>query len=430
MSLADIVAVTITATTAAPTREGFGTPLIASYHSEWVGRVREYTSLAGLVSDGFATDSATYLIAAAVLAQNPKVKSFKVGRRALAPTHIVELAVNDATEGLVYSGKINGVAFSYTVPAAQSTTQVATALEAVIDPLGTWTSVPSTNKVTVTSATPGERLVFSELNRELGYRDATTDPGLATDLNAILLADSSWYGLLIDGNSEAEIAAAALWTETQKKIFVATTSDTLVKDAGSTTDIGADLDTAAYARTGLIYSESPYAGAALLGDRLPDDPGTDTWAFKTLATIPYSNLNPTEVAALDAKHVNHYTRIAGINITRKGWSSAGEYMDITRSIDWLSARIQERIYAILVNSRKLPYTDRGVDVIRAEIMAQLDIAIGLGMLAATPAPTVTAPKVADVDPIDRANRLLPDVTFTAQLAGAIHQLEITGTLQV
>jgi hypothetical protein len=41
---------------------------------------------------------------------------------------------------------------------------------------------------------------------------------------------------------------------------------------------------------------------------------------------------------------------------------------------------------------------------------------------------VTAPKVADIDPADRAARLLPDVQFSATLASAIHAVEITGSL--
>jgi hypothetical protein len=41
-----------------------------------------------------------------------------------------------------------------------------------------------------------------------------------------------------------------------------------------------------------------------------------------------------------------------------------------------------------------------------------------------------APKVKDVSSADRANRVLPDVTFSATLAGAIHAVEILGTISV
>ena len=60
MSLTDIVDVTITAQTAAPSRVGFGVPLVMAYHTHFVERVRNYTGLAGMIADGFtATEDAT-----------------------------------------------------------------------------------------------------------------------------------------------------------------------------------------------------------------------------------------------------------------------------------------------------------------------------------------------------------------------------------
>jgi hypothetical protein len=429
MSLADIVDVQITATTATADRAGFGVPLIAAHHTQYADRVRTYTNLQGLVDDGFVTTSPTYLLAAALLSQNPRPKTFKVGRRALAPAHAYELTVTDATQGRVYTVTINGVAVTYTVGAAETPTTVATALELLIDAAGAWSSTSATSVITVSNV-GGAALTFSGLNAELKLRETTADPGIATDLTAINAADADWYALLIDSNGEAEILAAAAWIEAQEKIFIASTADTLVTDAGTTTDVASDLETAAYARTALLYSVFPQAAAAWAGKLLPTDPGSETWAFKTLATVPYSSLTASQVTALDNKSANHYTRIAGNNLVRKGKVSAGEYIDVVRFRDWLKARIQERILNVLMNAAKLPYTDAGVDVVRSEIYAQLRQGIAVGGLAADPEPTVTAPKVADIDPADRANRLLPDVEFSATLAGAIHALEIRGTLSV
>ena len=52
----------------------------------------------------------------------------------------------------------------------------------------------------------------------------------------------------------------------------------------------------------------------------------------------------------------------------------------------------------------------------------------MGILAADPAFTVTAPAVADVSAGDKTARTLPDVDFDATLAGAIHKVEISGTV--
>jgi hypothetical protein len=43
--IGDIVQVTITSNTRTPTRAGFGTPLLMTYHTEWADRVRVYQEL-------------------------------------------------------------------------------------------------------------------------------------------------------------------------------------------------------------------------------------------------------------------------------------------------------------------------------------------------------------------------------------------------
>ena len=111
-------------------------------------------------------------------------------------------------------------------------------------------------------------------------------------------------------------------------------------------------------------------------------------------------------------------------------SSDLTFIDITRSVDFLRARLQEFIYAQLANLDKIPFTDEGVAVIEAEVRAVLQLGIGQGILAANPEPVITVPRVADVSFSDKASRLLPDVEFEATLAGAIHSVQIEGVVSV
>ena len=92
--------------------------------------------------------------------------------------------------------------------------------------------------------------------------------------------------------------------------------------------------------------------------------------------------------------------------------------------------MQERIYARLTNAKKIDYTDDGVAIIENEIRAQLSEGITTTFLTDDPAPVVTVPKVVDVNPNDRAARFLPGIRFTAQVAGAIHKLQIRGQVTV
>lgn len=547
MPIEDVVEVTISAATAAPSRVGFGTPLILAYHDLYVDRVREYKSLSAMTEDGFHSSHPAYKAAQKAFGQNPRPAKVKVGRRAASPTQIIRLTPTLTTEGLTLEFTIAGVEFSYEIPAAATVATICAALTTLINAgvTSAVTAVDNTTHVTVTAdvasdddaimtaaefiggAAPvtlvttdfdgvvGDEIIyparvvrvtfandadwnattlvvtgldedgvsqtedidipdggnatvvgtklwskftqfdipaqaaaaagtvgigpaagalFSYTIDSLGLelRDMTLDPGIVADLAAVIAADDDWYGLVIDSNSEAEILAVAADIEARRKVFAAHTADTRVKVAAETGDVGSDLEASAYARTFLAWNNDTlsYIGAAWLGKILPLDPGSATWAFKTLAGSTVDALTETEISALDGKTVNHYTQIAGINVTRYGKMSGGEFIDITHGIDWLTARLKERIFAVIANNAKLPYTDASVDMIKAQIYAQLQQGVDRNFLAGTPAPLVTAPKVADVSALDKLARLLPDVEFSATLAGAIHKVDISGTLSV
>ncbi|MEI6806927.1 MAG: DUF3383 family protein, partial [Myxococcaceae bacterium] len=141
-------------------------------------------------------------------------------------------------------------------------------------------------------------------------------------------------------------------------------------------------------------------------------------------------LSTGQASQLDANHINRYTTINDVGVTLQGKCVSGEYIDTMRGIDWLHARLQERIFMLLLKNKKIPYTDKGVDLVRCEIMGQLKEAISAGVLASYPEPTVNAPRVADIRDDDKAKRLLPNVSFSGTLAGAIHALKIAGVVSL
>jgi hypothetical protein len=174
--------------------------------------------------------------------------------------------------------------------------------------------------------------------------------------------------------------------------------------------------------------------AAWLGVRFPTTPGKANWAFCTLAGVPASNLTDGQKEVLLGKNINTYTPVANLNSTQNGFTATGEFIDITHGVDWLHARLQERIFAAIKNAsdsgRKIPYTDAGVDTIRGLVLAQLDEGIKNEFLAATPKPTVTFPKVKDINPAEKIARHLPDGEFTATFAGAINKVTLAGSISV
>jgi hypothetical protein len=442
MSLSDIVSVTITAATTTPTRLGFGTPLIARVHTVTAGRVAEYKSLTEITDAGFATTDPAVLIATKIFSQNPRPSAIKIGKRENAFTQDIEITPINTAEFYVYSFEIGAAGgalttITYTNGGAETVATICAALQPLIDAIPGITATDNTTDVSVATDTAGALFDYRGFDEPARFtlKDITADPGLAADLTAIETEDpDGWYALVLDSNSEPEIAAGATFIEARKKIFLSNTSDSEVVDNVVTTDVMSDLQASAFARSACIYSQASllnWTGAAWAGNRLPSDPGSSTWAYKTLAgVIVDSRLTGGQVSVIESKGGNVYRRIAGVNVTTFGIMASGEFIDITRFIDWLDARIKERIFGVLINNAKIPFTDSGVDIMRNEVLAQLQQGIVAGGLAADPAPTVLAPLVADIDTADKANRILPDITFQATLAGAIHTLQIDGVLSV
>jgi hypothetical protein len=436
-SLDSIVSVTITATTVTPSRAGFGTPLVAAFFptSIFAERVRGYSSITGMTADGFlATDPVVRAVTAA-FSQNPRPPTVKVGRRASAPTQSIKLTPDNILEGFDVTVTIVSPDGTSTVVSrvngpAETVDTIATALQPLIDAVVDLTATDNTGSVSADADNLGELFDFRAV-RGLEILDETPDPGLAADIAAIEAEDADWYGFALDSNSKAEVAVAAASIEALTKIFIATSADQEVLD-DTAGNIAETLETAAFARTALLWSRAvlSYAGMAWLGKILPTDPGSATWALKTLAGITVDDLTDTEIAAIESNNANHYTSVAAVNVTRQGTTADGDFIDIQRTIDALTARIQEDIFAILVNLKKLPYTDGSVSLVKGTIRGALRAFQDTGALNPEVDPTVTAPLVATIATADRANRILPDVEFTAQLAGAIHKVNVQGTLTI
>ena len=441
MSLDDLVNISITANTATPTQQGFGTPLIAAclLPAAFTQRTRTYSDLTAMVADGFAVTHPAYLAATVVKSQNPSVTQWKIGRRALPPTQIVTLKVLSAVVGTIYAWgvKIPGASSftpqTFTVVGGTTTT-VATAIAALIDPLAGITAVAATDTVTVTSTVAGTLCDFNNWNPELLVKETTTDPGIATDLAAILAADSDWFGLVLDNNSKAEVVSAAAFSEANRKLFGYNTSDTECGDNAVVNDVMSTTQSSSYAFTYGLFSGSQllsYSGAAWLGHELAYNPDVTSrnWAFKTLAGVPTDSLTQTAENNIRAKNGNTYTRIGGIGLTYEGKSASGQYIDITLGVEWLRVRIKENSFSLLVNNGKVPFTQTGIDMIEAVLRAVLGKATALPdgsqFLASF---LVTAPKIGNVLPADKAARRLIGVTFSGVLAGAINKLVMTGVV--
>jgi hypothetical protein len=442
-SLSDIVNVAVSTLTTQVTQPGFGVPLIVDYHTRFAERIRYYAGtpdgLAAMLADTFTVNDAAYKAASKLIAQNPTVDRFAIGRRALAPDLQVDLFPT-ALNSTVYSVNVTDPAgvtetASFTSDATATVAEIVAGLVAAINALAgvvVATDIGAGTNVRCKAAVAGQwfSVTVNDTSR-LTAKQTHVDPGIATDLAAIALENSDFYGVTMTTMGQAEIVAAAAWVETNKRFAIFGTQDTgVILATGGT--VALTVKAANQYRSQVFYKHGgdQFQGAALLGSMLPKEPGAVTAWGRKLASQDTDALTETHLTNLKAANAGWFTSYGGVSITRDGKGAAGEYLDVIRDRDWLESRMQTDVFTALTNADKIPFTDRGASVVVGAVKSRLALAVDAGVLSDNPAPVVIAPKVSAVAPADKLARRLKPITFTGTLAGAIQAVNITGTVTV
>lgn len=357
--------------------------------------------------------------------------------------------ITDVVPGQTYFVRLNNVQFDITTDTTIQTDQeIAAEFVALINAYLPDISIAATDNADGTftlessgtltedgfyvSVTPQVMSVIQGI-RILPYQP-TGD--VATALTNIKNADNGWYAIACTDRTPATVLAIAAWTEAQTKIFGTASSNSVIINTAvglDTTSIAAQLNNLGYVRTFCLYHQdasTEFPECAWLGRVLPETPGSETWKFKTLAGVATSNLTDSQSSTALAKQCNTYEYIGAVGITQNGTMAQGEFIDIIRGVDWLQSLIVQYVYSVLVNSPKVPYTDAGITSIQAQIKRALQQGIDNNFISNNPAPIVLVPKAANVASVDKANRILRNVSFQATLAGAIHVVNINGVVTV
>jgi len=437
-----IVEVTISRNTTAVTQAGFGIPGIISEFATSVttvpfDRYAYYASLAEMAAAGWSTSSKEYLAASAIFAQNPHPAQVLIGRKASTDTSWADAfnAVQAAQEDW-YSFSI--------IPKAQGKMVFSADLSAsnqVAVTLNTFSITPVSFSLSHLNTA---NLVITAIESALADSDASLDATDTTnrtilvdkfatdiDITTATVTGGSAVTITKTNTNDSDLKAAMAWAETQTKLFFASTNDVNAWDAVATSDVGYFAKNAAYTRTVNFFhtTANTYIEEAMQGEEMPFDPGESTFCYKTLAGISADVLTTTKINALLDKNYNIYNTVGGVNITRDGLAASGENIDIIRNLDYLNSLIQTTIFANFLNNRKIPYDDSGIASIVALLQGALAQAAREGILQESSI-VVTAPKYADISSLNKTNRNLPDITFTALLLGAIRSVEISGTVTV
>ena len=206
------------------------------------------------------------------------------------------------------------------------------------------------------------------------------------------------------------------------------------------------------ARAAVIYTDPEYIDeepdASYTGNVAPFYPKNVTWKFKRpqdgnaptsagtkLISLP--KLKESERNALDENHVNYLTEEYKHQYVKEGVCLNGEFIDVVIGGDWIAKRMRDLLYDILLENDNINYGDDGFGLVATAVLQALSEAADAehNIIARDPDSksgifTVTIPKWSESTDEQRRNRIMPDILWEAQLAGAVHQVKSKGALRV
>lgn len=438
MSISNTIVVNTVVQDKAVSVASFGVPLILAYTTAIPqGAGKSYAcSTAGLtelVADGFSVTSDVYRKATAMLLQEVHPTTFKVFPRAAGNAQTLEFTPINVTEGYKYSFTVDcdtaETLIEYTNGAAETPTTIATALQALLDALAGVTAVDNTGSVEIDPDDLEERIYLKGLpsSSVMTVEDTSTDAGAAADFASALVADPSFYGLLTDSTSPAEISLFAVAAAAASKIYGADSldSDNFVADDGVAYSIAQTTNNYCYVRPSR-ENDGQFA-TGIMALQFAKAPGSSNWANKAAAGAVADALLQGELDNARANGAMIYTYEDGQSFTLDGASCGGRYLDIVRGIDWLDATIHAGQRTVLLTNEKIPYTDPGAALFEVALRQALQAGENAGLLA--PGWTVTRGKVSDQSQADKAARRFPALSWDAVLAGAINEVNpLEGTV--
>ena len=258
---------------------------------------------------------------------------------------------------------------------------------------------------------------------------------------------SGWYVLCTAGVDPALYEEIAAYIETQEKMFCYT--EMAFFGAGEDGENKPSVGNVYFRSMGIYGRESTkqadedvpdanwYMNVAWVAKWLNYESGSETAAFKVLASVYPSSLTSTEMKALAEANLNYFITVGNKNISMNGKVVGDEWADIIRFRDWLKNDMQVRVVNLFIVNPKIPYTDSGIALVQNQMLASLKAGQDVGGIAedefdedgnTIPGYQTSVPLAATISASDKASRRLTNCKFKARLAGAIHFAELTGSL--
>lgn len=262
------------------------------------------------------------------------------------------------------------------------------------------------------------------------YNPTAEDPEAVTSAKDALVRyyDEDWYFVVSDTMVASELKEIADYVEGQGFKIHGTTVDQQ--------ETLKSLQTYLYDRTFCMYHLTPgeYPAEALIGGHGSKDVGSITYKDKKLVGITPQEVTTAELADIEKLNAFMYVSKFGYNVTSEGTVLSGEFIDVMHSKDWIKVNVETAIQHVLLSSDKIAYDDGDIQLLATAVENVLLAAVAQRMIARDednqPLYTINTVKRADTNPADRAARVYKGLSFSFELAGAIHSAEIKGEIVI
>lgn len=307
------------------------------------------------------------------------------------------------------------------------------------------TDVKNAGFATDTTAYKAAELLFKQNNspKTIAVAGVTTSPKPTEEL-----LNEDWRQLIVVNHGNAQLWEIARVVESRKdKMFFASVSvenaATLDDEAFKTawTEGLAPLKT--FTRTVAMYYNDTVdtPEAALVGATAGYEAGSFTYKNIILNGVPALKLSDTRINIINGTdetgHGLTVVKKAGDTVTTGGKTVSGEYIDVIDSKDWIIQNIGYDLQTLFNTQKKVPYTTPGITQMENVTLSVLKTAFNNGMIAPKEdneklgnysTSFKTKAEIREKTPEDIKNRHYPGGSFTFELAGAIHNGEINGTI--
>ncbi|MED3932964.1 DUF3383 family protein [Priestia megaterium] len=272
--------------------------------------------------------------------------------------------------------------------------------------------------------------IFAQENRPANLAIATYDPAgvpANTAVDAVSkYYDQDWFFLVTADAELSDQLAVADYIESKKfKMYATRTVDTESRNAFKTKDYDYVID---------FYhpTEGEHAEAALIGEAGSQMVGSITWKFKTLKGITPIDVPADELALIHNDGAIAYVTKAGIPQTSEGIVASGEYIDVMHGKSWIKTNIETSIQKAFADNGKVSFDARGIALLDGSVTTVLQQGFKQGIIAIdgdnNPLYTVTTKAREEMPAAERAQRIYNGLSFSFELAGAIHEANIKGQI--